>query len=411
MNTEIDFLVLGATGMQGCIVARYLSENGHRIYISGRNQSRLEEAGKKYKIEGAQALDLNNKEETTKLIHQIRPAVVINCAEGDWNLSVYRSALEGGANVIDLGSDLSATGEQLALNEEFKKKNLVAITGCGSTPGVNNVMLRYAGDYFDSITTIEAGFAWNSNIKTFVVPFSMESIIEEFTEPAPVIENKSWLKKIPLETVRDQEFREVGNQKVFLVRHPETETFFSHYKNKGVENVRFLAGFPKHSFDTIMSYLNHSFTKNDKVIFIHVDGKGEIPLIGLTKVLQEIHPLPKDYMEKENLWVRIGGEKDGAKKEILMECIVPTLPDWKEAGCNIDTGFPASIIGQMILKGDINQYGSFAPEAIVPCDKFFQALNKNNMIILMNGEMITTEEFEKEDETLQGTVQRGDQYL
>ena len=227
MNTEIDFLVLGATGMQGGIVARYLSENGHRIYISGRNQSRLEESGKKYKIEGAQALDLNNKEETTKLIHQIRPAVVINCAEGDWNLSVYRSALEGGANVIDLGSDLSATGEQLALNEEFKKKNLVAITGCGSTPGVNNVMLRYAGDYFDSITTIEAGFAWNSNIKTFVVPFSMESIIEEFTEPAPVIENKSWLKKIPLETVRDQEFREVGNQKVFLVRHPETETFFS----------------------------------------------------------------------------------------------------------------------------------------------------------------------------------------
>ena len=96
MNTEIDFLVLGATGMQGSIVTRYLSENGHRVFASGRNQSRLEEAGRKYGIAGAQALDLNDKDETTKLIQQIRPAVVVNCAEGDWNLSVYQSALEGG---------------------------------------------------------------------------------------------------------------------------------------------------------------------------------------------------------------------------------------------------------------------------------------------------------------------------
>lgn len=384
--------------MQGSIAVRYLSENGHRVFVSGRNQSRLEETGKKCKIAGAQALDLNDKDETTKLIQQIRPAVVVNCAEGDWNLSVYQSALEGEANVIDLGSDIPATVDQLGLNEEFKKKNLVAITGCGSTPGINNVMLRYAGEHFDSIDTIEAGFAWNSNIKTFVVPFSMESIIEEFTEPAPIIENRTWLEKVPLETVIDQNFREVGSQKTFLVRHPETETFFLHYKNKGVENVRFLAGFPDHSFDKIMSYLNHGFTANGRASTMHIDGKGEVPLIGLTKVLQEIHPPPKDYTEKENLWVRIKGEKDGAKTETMMECIVPTLPDWKEAGCNIDTGFPASIIGEMILKGDIKECGSFAPEAIIPCRKFFQALNKNEMTVFMNGERVNLEELVKENE-------------
>ena len=317
----------------------------------------------------------------------------------------------GGANVIDLGSDIPATVDQLALSEEFKKKNLVAITGCGSTPGVNNVMLRYAGEHFDSIDTIEAGFAWNSNIKTFVVPFSMESIIEEFTEPAPIIENKAWLEKVPLETVMDQNFREVGPQKTFLVRHPETETFFLYYKNKGVENVRFLAGFPDHSFDKIMSYLNYGFTANGRASTVYIDGKGEIPLIGLTKVLQEIHPPPENYLEKENLWVRLNGEKNGVKTEVMMECIVPTLPEWKEAGCNIDTGFPASIIGEMILNGEIGQYGSFAPEGVVPCRKFFEALNKNDMAILMNGEKVNLEEVEKEDETLKVTDQRGDQYL
>ena len=384
-NTKIDFLVLGATGMQGNIVVRDLIEKGHKVFISSKNQANLEKVRAKYKVVGAQSLDLNLKEEILKLIQKIRPSVIINCAEGDWNLNVYQAALEGGVHVIDLGSDVPITRKQLALNSNFKKKNLTAITGCGSTPGINNVMLNYATERFDSINAIEAGFAWNSNIKIFVVPFSMESIIEEFTEPAPVVENRIWLEKNPLATVADKKFREIGAQKVFFVRHPETETFFSYYKNLGVKNVSFLAGFPEHSFNTILSYLNTGFFEKGTV---YVDGVGEVPLIKLTKILQEIHNPPQEYTEKENLWVRINGQKDGIDKEVLMECIVPTLHSWKEAGCNIDTGFPASIIGQMILKGDINQYGSFAPEAIVPHGQFFQELNKKEMTILMNGKEI-----------------------
>src|SRR3989344_2766959 len=285
-DTKVDFLILGATGMQGKIVVRDLIENGYKVFISSKSETNLEKVKEKYKVIGAQALDLSSKEEIIKLIQKVHPSVVINCAEGDWNLNVYQAVLEGDSHIIDLGSDGPVTREQLALNENFKNKNLIAITGCGSTPGINNVMLSYATKHFDSIDSIDAGFAWNSNIKIFVVPFSMESIIEEFTEPAPIIENKAWLEKVPLETVMDQNFREVGPQKTFLVRHPETETFFLYYKNKGVENVRFLAGFPDHSFDKIMSYLNHGFTANGRASTVYIDGKGEIPLIGLTKVLQ-----------------------------------------------------------------------------------------------------------------------------
>lgn len=387
-NAKADFLILGATGMQGKIVVRDLIEKGRKVFISSKSHANLEKIQEKYKVIGAKALDLNSKEEIIKLIQEVRPSVIINCAEGDWNLNVYQAALEGGVHVIDLGSDVPATRKQLALDNDFKNKNLIAITGCGSTPGINNVMLSYATKHFDSINTIEAGFAWNSNIKIFVVPFSMESIIEEFTEPAPVVENKIWIEKTPLETVTNQKFREIGAQKVFLVRHPETETFFSHYKNLGVENVSFFAGFPEHSFNTILSYLNTGFAENGTV---YIEGTGEVPLIKLTKVLQEIYNPPKEYTEKENLWVRVNGQKNGTKKEVLMECIVPTLHNWKEAGCNIDTGFPASIIGQMILKGDVNQFGSFAPEAVIPHKQFFQALNEKEMTILMNGNEVNFE--------------------
>ena len=71
-----------------------------------------------------------------------------------------------------------------------------------------------------------------------------------------------------------------------------------------------------------------------------------------------------------------------------MECIVPTLKGWEDAGCNIDTGMPASIIAQMIKEKIINEPGSYAPEAVVPPEPFFAELRKRKMEIYENGKII-----------------------
>ena len=106
-------------------------------------------------------------------------------------------------------------------------------------------------------------------------------------------------------------------------------------------------------------------------------------------------PQPDGYMEKEELWVEISGEQHGEKKTTLMECLVPTLPDWKEAGCNIDTGFPASIIAQMVKDGRIKERGSFAPEAVVPEAELFQALGENSIIISKDNVVINRDALPK----------------
>ena len=62
--------------------------------------------------------------------------------------------------------------------------------------------------------------------------------------------------------------------------------------------------------------------------------------------------------------------------------------DLVEAGYNIDTGFPASIIAQMILSGDIDRAGSFAPEGCVPHEAFFEKLKGRGMTVFMNGNKI-----------------------
>jgi saccharopine dehydrogenase-like NADP-dependent oxidoreductase len=122
-------------------------------------------------------------------------------------------------------------------------------------------------------------------------------------------------------------------------------------------------------------------------IEIEFNGLKIKPIDFLTEVLRDLD-MPDNYREKENLWVRVMGAKDGKKKRILMECLASTIDGWEAAGCNIDTGFPASIIAQMVKKGVIHQYGSFAPEGIVPPKPFFDEIRKRGMVVLENGKVL-----------------------
>lgn len=379
-----DFVVLGATGMQGRIVSRDLLENGFKILMCGRDKKRVESLLKRYKKSAFKSFDARDVDLTAKTVRESGAKVVVNCVEGDWNLNILLSCMKAGASCIDLGSEIWMTKAQLKLHDKMMKIGAVSITGCGSVPGVGNVMLRYSAEKFDKIDTIEVGFSWDSNIKKFVVPFSIQSIIEEFTDPAPVVERRKFIKKIPLSSIIEDYHRKIGKQKEFFVRHPETYTFYQTYKDKGLKNVRFYAGFPQHSFEKIMAMIELGFGGKEPIEF---EGKKIVPVQFLTALLKNLET-PKGYKEQENLWVSVKGKKHNTPRELLMECIVPTIKGWENAGCNIDTGMPASIIAQMIKSGKIKDAGSFAPEQIVPAEPFFEELAKRKMVVLENGKKI-----------------------
>jgi saccharopine dehydrogenase-like NADP-dependent oxidoreductase len=338
----------------------------------------------KYPNASFEFLDLRDRKGIVKLLKKAKPMVVINCAELDWNLDVYRACLETGVHVIDLGSDIPETKEQLLLGKFFKKNNLTAITGCGSTPGITNVMLNFAANFFDKIDTIEAGFAWDSNVKKFVAPFSIPTIIEEFTAPAQIVQNGRMTKKLPLENIIEREFREIAKQKCFFCHHPETYTFYIFCKNKGVKNVKFYAGFPDHSFEAIANFIEFGLGSKEKIMVEDIEVE---PVKVLSQTLRKVE-FPNGYEEKENLWVEIFGKNGQDKKNVLMECIVNTLPGWEDAGCNVDTGLPAAIIGEMVRDGRIAKRGSFTPESVVPVEEFFKKIKERKMDVYMDGALV-----------------------
>lgn len=382
---KYDFLVIGSSGMQGKIVTRDLLESGYKVFCADLYREGSENNLAQYPGTPFQFIDLRKYGDFKAFVKEMPAKVVINCAEGDWNHDVYRICLEEGRHVIDLGSDVPMTKAQIAMSPSFEKADLVAITGCGSTPGINNIMLKYASQFFTEIDTIELGFAWDSNVKKFVVPFSIESIIEELTDSAPVIENEKWIEKNPSDTEVIREFREIGSQKCYLVRHPETYTFSQDYKEYKPKNIKFYAGFPEHSLEVLRKIIELGLGEKELLTF----EKTEIrPVDALSRILTRL-PKPENYSEKENLWVEVSGQdKNQSIKITRMECIVSTLPGWTDAGCNIDTGLPASIIAQMISDGRITARGSFAPDTAVPTDEFFKELKKKGMTVFQDGNAI-----------------------
>ena len=135
-----DFLILGSSGIQGRIVTKDLLDSGFKVhcadlYREGSEENLSNHPGTKFTY-----LDLRNYDKCKNFFKKIKTDIVINCSEGDYNYDVYQLCLENNKHVIDLGSEIPMTKSQLKMDSLFKKAGLTAITGSGSTPGINNII-------------------------------------------------------------------------------------------------------------------------------------------------------------------------------------------------------------------------------------------------------------------------------
>ncbi len=119
-----DFVVIGATGQQGRICSRDLLESKHSVLLCGRDKERVRHMLKRFRKAKFEYLDLRKTDVTKRVIRKSGSSVVINCAEGDWNLDVLKVCSSMGVNSIDLGSEIPMTKEQLGMNDLLKKKGI-----------------------------------------------------------------------------------------------------------------------------------------------------------------------------------------------------------------------------------------------------------------------------------------------
>jgi len=380
---QYDFIVIGANGVQGKIVSKDLLISGYSVLLAAIDDYNLDSLID-FKKSDFTHLNLENILKVKRVIKKSGASVVINCSIDDYNLAVTKACLELGINYVDLGSEEEMTYGQLKLDKDFKEKGIIAITGLGSTPGINNVMLRSVKNEFDTIETVKLGFAWSSNMEKFVVPFSIDAIAYEFSEPAKIFEDGKYVEKMPEDCQENFEYRGLKKQRTLFTKHIEHHTFRDFLQDKSIKNIFVYSSFPEFSYKAIKTLIDLGLVSKGKIDF---QGVKISPLDFTSEVLKRI-PFPENYEEKEVIWINVFGKKDNKEKIIKMEALAETLPGWEDATCNIDTGMPASIVGQMILKGEILEKGVFAPEFVIPPEPFFKELGKRKIFVYKDGKII-----------------------
>ena len=160
-------LVIGGTGSMGQGVARDLIKQrqiaavilGDKNTALNRLQQKLQTSDK---ISLAK-IDVNNHNSMVDAIKKVD--VVINCAGPFYKtaVAVAKAAVEAKVNYIDICDDYEATEILFASNidKAAKDADIIVLTGMGSDPGTNNVLVKWYADKLENTTVSR----WKARIR------------------------------------------------------------------------------------------------------------------------------------------------------------------------------------------------------------------------------------------------------
>lgn len=343
------------------------------VVIAGRDGGKARAYAKSFRKENVTyaGVDVGNRSELVRLLRGAD--VVLNAVVYKMNLDVMRAALEARCSYVDLGGLFHMTKRQLRLHSEFKKRGLIAILGCGSTPGITNVMAAYGAREMDRLRDIRVTFAAHSKsvYKThFVLPYSVYTLVDEFTEKPAVLENGKMTFVEPMTGRHVFDFpKPVGKAAGYYTLHSELATFPSSFKEKGLRNCSFRVTFDDDFVHDVKLLIEAGLTSTKPV---RIGGCMVRPIDVTARETARLMPKGKiDDIE----YVRV--ELEGGGKTVVVDAV--TRSDGGVPAGTRDTAIPISIMAQMIAKGQVKQRGVLPPELCIEPTIFFKELARRKI--------------------------------
>ncbi len=386
--------VVGA-GAQGSVIAKILAEDPEidkvvLVDINTRLLQRVAESIENSKL-STQRVDAGKRDDLSKALKGVD--VAVNATLTNYNLPIFHAALENGANYVDFAEDWPLRQkflQQLGTSEKWKKAGLTAVKHQGITPGVTNLLARYAADQLDRVEEIHIRTAWKDLsekkelVPTWAPGWSVETALLEWTMDPIVYKNGKYGTHPPFSGFENHNFPEpLGTATVCWVEHEEIVTL-PNFIGKGLKYVDI-----KMSPDIIAGILiNIGLAGTDP---IDVKGIKVRPLDVLLKLarpaIERTQESDKAFQDQKVklqscLAVEVKGEKSGEKIEeyVYLNVSESDTQEWlrRYGTTNGWVPIPAALTAKMLAKGEIQAKGVIAPECLEP-EPFLRKLTKMGM--------------------------------
>jgi lysine 6-dehydrogenase len=371
----MKFLVLGS-GMQGRACAFDLLKNPAttEVVLADSSEKNLAAARKVLDSKKAKTLrvDVANASQVRKLA-QGRD-VMVSAVPYFFNLELAKIAIAAKTHYVDLGGNTSIVLKELALSDKAKKAGVTLLPDVGLGPGMTTTIAVHGMAQLDSTdeVLIRDGGLPQSPVApmNYMLTFSEHGLINEYVEDATALRD---FKLVTVPGLSEIESIDVPGLGLMEAAHASgglstlAHTFAGKIRSMDCKLIRY----PGHC--AVINAMNAMgyFSQKPRAI-----GKAKLSPRELSAVLFREHfdrPGDKDLVV---IHTTVRGMKGGRRAEVVYDMLVRYDSQNKMTAMMQTTGFPASIVAQMLADKTINKPGAYPVETGIPAEPFFEQAQK-----------------------------------
>ncbi len=297
----------------------------------------------------------------------------ISCVTYHHNLSLAEAAIEARTNFCDLGGNNDVVARELALDPATRDAGINIVPDCGLAPGMVSVLVAHGATRFKDLGSVRIRVGGLPQTPrpplNYQIVFSIEGLINEYVERARVVRAGEITEVESLTEVERLSFSEpFGELEAFQTSGGTStlpETFKDRVRELDYKTIRY----PGHC-EQFKLLVDLGLTSGEEV---EIDGQRISPRRVLGEML--VQNLPADEPDAVLVRVEFEGEtREGARGTLRYDII-----DLFDARTGLSammrtTAFPASIIAQMMARGEMPNKGAIPQERCVPPERFVAEL-------------------------------------
>jgi lysine 6-dehydrogenase len=380
-------LVLGAgrMGLGAAYDLAHNSEGVESVTVADVDEGRARAVVETLKSERVSAARVN-VEDAARTVELMRGHdAAISCVTYFHNLSLARAAIEARTNFCDLGGNNTVVDSELALDSEARAAGINIIPDCGLAPGMVSVLAAHGAARFPHLEEMHirvGGLPQQPRPPLdYQIVFSVEGLINEYVERARVIRGGRIIEVESMTEIEALDFPEpFGRMEAFQTSGGTStlpETFTGRVAELDYKTIRY----PGHC-ERFLLLIDLGLCDSGAV---EVDAAPVSPRRLLGELLYR--HLPAD--EPDVVLIRLefvgrlnDGEGNAGRKSDeptrLSRLRYDIIDRFDErAGLSAmqrTTAFPASVIAQMMARGETTQKGAVPQERCIPPEAFVREL-------------------------------------
>ena len=381
----MKILVLGA-GRMGYGAAFDLVHNSpdvERVTIADFDLKKAEEAAGKVGTSRIDARQVDAADHAAAVQLMSGHDAVISCVNYWYNESLSRAAIEAGASFCDLGGNNYVVDTQLAMDAEAKEAGISIIPDCGLAPGMVSILAMHGAARFDQVDEIHirvGGLPQNPQPPLdYQLVFSVEGLINEYVEVARVIRNGE-ITTVPsmteLESLSFDDFPPLEAFQTSGGTSTLPDTFLGSIKELDYKTIRY-AG----HCDKFKTMIDLGLCSSEEITLSEPGAvaTGLRPRRLFGELLQK--HLPADGPDYVLVRLDFAGTADGSRKDLRYDIVDKQDERTGLSAMMRTTAFPASIIAQMMAKGEVLMRGATPQEKAIDPERFVRELSRRNIVI------------------------------